>query len=121
MHQRRGHIQDFIQDKYVHYEFVVVPFDLTNDPTTFLCLINSFFPYLDKFFIVSIDDIFLYSKNDEKHVEHLTTVLRFLREHQLYANLRKNRLFWVEVNYLGHVVPKNGITVDSKKINAIME
>ena len=67
---------------YGHYEVVVVPFGLINAPTTFMCLMNSVLcPYLDKFMIVFIDDILIYSKNEEEHVEHLATMLRLLREH----------------------------------------
>ena len=79
------------------------------------------YPYLDKFFIVFIDDIFIYSKNEEDHVKHLEIVLRLLREHQLYAKLSKCNSFQTKVYYLGHVVSKKGITIDPEKINAIME
>jgi len=76
--------------RYGHYEFILVPFGLTNSPTTFTCLRNSVHhPYLAKFFIVFIDDILIYSKNEEEHVEHLATVLKLLREHKLYAKLSK--------------------------------
>ena len=68
--------------RYGHYEFVVVLFRLTNAPTTFTCLMNSvLLPYLDKFVIVFIDDILIYSKNEEENVENSTTMLRLLREH----------------------------------------
>ena len=101
---------------------IVVPFGLTNAPTTFICLMNSVWhPYLDKFVIVFIDDILLYYKNEEEHVEHLATIFRLLREHQLYAKLRKCNFFKAKVHYLGHVVSKEGITMDLKKIKAIME
>ena len=67
--------------RYGHYEFVVVPFGLTNDPATFMCFMNSVLcPYLDKFVIVFINDILVYSKNEEEHVENLATILRLLRE-----------------------------------------
>jgi hypothetical protein len=76
--------------RYGHYEFVVVPFGLTNAPATFMCLMNSVFSkYLDKFVIVFLDDILVYSKNEEEHEEHLRMVLQVLREHQLYAKLSK--------------------------------
>jgi hypothetical protein len=121
-HQRGGHLQDNFQTRYGHYEFVVVPFGLTNAPATFMCLMNSVLhPYLDKFVIVFIDDILVYSKNEEEHVEHLAAVLRLLREHQLYAKLNKCSFFQTEVHYLGHVVSKEGIAVDPEKIRAIME
>ena len=68
--------------KYGNYAFVVVPFSLTNALATFMCLMNSVLcPSLDKFVIVLIDDILIYSKNEEEHAEHLATVLRLLREH----------------------------------------
>ena len=67
--------------RYGHYQFVVVLFGLTNVTTTFMCLMNSVLhPYLDKFVIVFIDDILVYSKNEEEHAKHLATVLRLLRE-----------------------------------------
>ena len=79
---------------YGNYEFVVVPFGLTNAPTTFMCLMNSVLhPYLDNLVIVLIDDILEYSKNEEKHVEHLVVVLSLLRENQLYAKLNKCSFF----------------------------
>ena len=87
--------------RYKHYDFVVVPFGLTNVPATFTCLMNSVLcSFLDKFVIVFIDDILVYSKNEEEHAEHLVGVLRFLREHQLYAKLRKCSFFKIEVHYL---------------------
>ena len=105
------------QTRYGHYEFIVVPFGLTNAPTTFMCLMNSVLhPYLDKFVIVFIDRILVYSKNEEEHAEHLSTVLRLLRENQLYSKLSKCNFFHTEVHYLGHVVSKDGILVDPKKI-----
>ena len=67
---------------YGHYEFVVILFSLTNPIATFMCLMNSVLhPYLDKFFIVFIDDILVYSKNEEEHTKNLATVLKLLREH----------------------------------------
>ena len=91
------------QTEYGLYEFVVVPFSLTNAPATFMCLMNSVLrPYLDKFFIVFIDDILVYYKNEEEHAEHLASLLRLLRENQLYAKLNKCSFFQNEVHYLGH-------------------
>ena len=76
--------------RYGHYEFVVVPFGLTNAPATFMCLMNSVFSrYLDKFVLVFLDDILVYSKNEKEHEEHLRLTLQVLREHQLYAKLIK--------------------------------
>ena len=71
----------------------MVPFGLNNTPATFMCLMNSVMhPYLEKIVIISIDDILIYSKNEEEHVEHLAIVLRLLRDH-IYANLRKYNSF----------------------------
>ena len=73
-----------------HYEFVVVPFGLTNAPTTFMCLMNSVFSkYMNNFVLVFLYDIIIYSKNEEEHEEHLRMALQLLREHKLYAKLRK--------------------------------
>ena len=77
-----------------------------------MCLMNNVLhPYLDSFVIVFIYDILVYSKNEKEHVDHLKTVLRLLREHQLHAKLRKCSFFQTEVHYLGYVVSKEGIVV----------
>eukprot|EP00253_Pinus_taeda_P003430 PITA_03430 len=108
--------------RYGHFDFVVVPFDLTNAPATFMYLMNSVLhPYLDNFVIVLINDILVSSKNEEEHVEHLVEVLRFLRENQLYDKLNKCSFFHKEVHYLGHVVSKEGIAIDLKKIRVIID
>ncbi|XP_073033875.1 uncharacterized protein [Primulina eburnea] len=106
--------------RYGHYEFLVMSFGLTNAPSVFMDLMNRVFkPYLDSFVIVFIEDILIYSKTWELHVEHLRTVLQLLREQQLYAKL-KNCEFWLEqVSFLGHIVSREGIGVDPMKIEAI--
>ena len=79
---------------YGHYEFVLVHFGFINVPTTFMYLMNNLLhPYLDSFSMLFIDDILIYSKNEEENVEHLGVVLRFLIENQSYAKLRKCSLF----------------------------
>eukprot|EP00253_Pinus_taeda_P027318 PITA_27318 len=99
-----------------------VMFVKKKDGTLRLCIDCSvLYPYLDKFVIVFIDNILVYYKNEEEHVKHLTALLRLLREHQLYAKLRKCSFFQTKVHYLGHVVSKDGIAVDPEKIRAIME
>ena len=76
--------------RYGHYEFLVMPFRLTNAPAAFMDLMNRVFrPYLDQFVVVVIDDILVYSKNEEEHEQHLRIVLQTLRENQLYAKLSK--------------------------------
>jgi hypothetical protein len=75
--------------------------------------------YLDKFVIVFLDDILVYSKSEEEHEHHLRLVLQVLREHQLYAKLSKCYFYQEHIHYLGHIVSKQGITVDPEKIEAI--
>eukprot|EP00253_Pinus_taeda_P016502 PITA_16502 len=108
--------------RYGHYEFVVLPFGLTNAPATFMCLMNGIFhPYLDQFVLIFIDDILIYSRTIEEHYEHLRIVLQTLREHQLYAKFSKCDFFKEEIQCLGHVISKEGIAVDPEKIKAIMD
>ncbi|EOY31685.1 Uncharacterized protein TCM_038736 [Theobroma cacao] len=108
--------------RYGHYEFLVMPFGLTNAPAVFMDLMNMVFhPYLDKFVIVFIDDILVYSKNDDEHAAHLRIVLQTLRERQLYAKFSKCEFWLKEVVFLGHVVFGAGIYVDPKKIEAILQ
>ena len=125
---RSGYHQVRIKDEYIHktsfrtryghYEFVVVPFGLTNAPATFMCLMNSVFSkYLDKFVHVFLDDILIYSKNEE---EHLRLKLQLPREHQLYAKLSKCEFYRDRIQYLGHIISEEGISVDPEKIESIM-
>eukprot|EP00253_Pinus_taeda_P019316 PITA_19316 len=108
--------------RYGHYEFVVLPFGLTTAPATFMCLMNSVFhQFLDKFVLIFIDDILIYSRSKEEHEEHLRMVLQTLREHQLYAKLSKCDFYKEEIQYLGHVISQEGIAVDPEKIKTILE
>jgi hypothetical protein len=92
-------------------------FGLTNAPAYFMYLMNSvFLPELDKFMIVFIDDILVYSKNEEDHAEHLRIVLTRLREHQLYAKFSKYEFWLRTVPFLGHVLSENGISVNLSKV-----
>ena len=76
--------------RYRHYKFVIISFGLTNAPTSFMCLMKSILgKRLDKFVIVFIDDILIYSKDEKDHEEHLRIVLQILREHKVYAKLSK--------------------------------
>ena len=107
---------------YGNYEFLVMPFRLTNAPAAFMDLMNMVFsPYLDKFVIVFIDDILVYSGSPEEHAEHLRTVLQILRERQLYAKFSKCQ-FWLDkvVFFFCHVISTEGISVDPKKIEAVV-
>ena len=96
--------------RYGHYEFLVMSFGLTNVPAAFMDLMNQVFrPFLDRFVIVFIDDILVYSRSEEEHAMHLRCVLQTLRKHQLYAKFSKCE-FWLDhVAFLGHVVSKDGI------------
>jgi hypothetical protein len=111
-----------IRTRYGHYEFLVMPFGLTNAPSVFMDLMNRVFHrYLDWFVVVFIDDILVYSANHREHENHLKTVLGVLRENKLFAKLKKCE-FWLEsVSFLGHVISKDGISVDPKKIEAVVE
>ncbi|GKE49773.1 putative reverse transcriptase domain-containing protein, partial [Tanacetum coccineum] len=123
-HQLRVHEVDIsmtaFRTRYGHFEFTVMPFGLTNAPAIFKDLMNKFYmPYLDKFVIVFINDILIYSKTQEEHVEHLRFVLELLKKEKLYAKFFK-REFWLrEVQFLGHVINGNGIHMDPSKIEAV--
>nr|GEZ66736.1 putative reverse transcriptase domain-containing protein [Tanacetum cinerariifolium] len=106
--------------RYGHYEFRVMPFGLTNAPVVFMDLMNRVCkPYLDKFVIVFIDDILIYSKYKEDHEKHMKTILEQLKRGQLYAKFSKCD-FWLEsVQFLGHVIDSEGIHVDPAKIASI--
>jgi hypothetical protein len=107
---------------YRHYEFVVIPFGLTNAPTTFMCLMNNLFSqYLHKFLLIFIDDILVYSKNEEEHEENLNVVLKNLREPKLYSKFDKCDFYQRKIRYLGKVISEDGIVVDPENINVIME
>jgi hypothetical protein len=125
-HQVRINDEDIsktaFRTRYGHYEFTVVPFGLSNTPVVFMCLMNGVFrDYLDKFVIVFLDDILVYSKSEEEHDQHLRMVLQVLREHQLYAKLRKCSFYQRQIHYLGHIISEEGIVVDPEKVEAIRE
>jgi hypothetical protein len=103
--------------RYGLYEYTVMSFGLTNAPAYFMYLMNKIFmEYLDKFVVVFIDAILIYSKNEEEHEEHLRLVLQKLREHELYANFSKCEFWLKEVDFLGHIITNGGIAVDPSKV-----
>src|SRR5687767_2454798 len=97
-------------------------FGLTNAATYFMYFMNSvFMPELDKFIVVFIDYILVYSKNEEEHAEHLHVVLQRLRDHQLYAKFSKCEFWLASVKFLGHTISRNGIAVDPSKVQEVMD
>jgi hypothetical protein len=108
--------------RYGLYEYLVMSFGLTNAPAYFMYLMNFvFMQELDKFVVVFIDDILIYSKNSEDHVKHLHVVLQKLRDHHLYAKFSKCE-FWLDtVKFLGHTISNNDIFIDPSKVQEMMD
>nr|GEW26719.1 putative reverse transcriptase domain-containing protein [Tanacetum cinerariifolium] len=123
-HHLRVHEDDIIKTafrmRYGHFEFTVMPFGLTNAPTVFINLMNWVCkPHLDKFVIIFIDDILIYSKYKEEHEVHLRLVLELLKKEKLYAKFSKYE-FWLQaMHFIGHVINQNGTHVDPSKIEAV--
>ncbi|WVZ52533.1 LOW QUALITY PROTEIN: hypothetical protein U9M48_003581, partial [Paspalum notatum var. saurae] len=107
--------------RYGLYEYLVMSFGLTNAPAFFMYLMNSvFMNELDKFVVVFIDDILVYSKNEKEHEEHLRIVLSRLREHKLYAKFSKCAFWLKEVAFLGHILSAKGVAVDPSKVEDVL-
>jgi hypothetical protein len=107
--------------RYGLYEYTVISFGLTNALAYFMYLLNKvFMECLDKFVVVFIDDILVYSRSEEEHEEHLHLVLQKLRDHKLYAKLRKYEFWLKQVAFLGHIISKGGISVDPSKIQDVL-
>jgi len=110
------------RSRYGHYKYVVMPFGVTNALTVFMDYMNKIFrPILDKFVVVFINDIVIYSKTQDEHIEHLRLVLGILSEKQLYAKLSKCEFWMDEVQFLGHVISAQGISVDPAKVDAVVK
>ena len=106
--------------RYGHYEFLVLPFGLTNAPASFMDLMNSVFnPYLDKFIIIYLDDILIYSEEEKDHLGHIRKTLEILRKNKLYAKLAKCTFCVPEVEYLGFILKGNGVIINPHKTSAI--
>jgi len=99
-----------------------MPFGVTNAPAIFMDYMNRIFrPWLDKFVVVFIEDILIYSKTRGEHADHLKVVLKILRDHQLYGKLSKCEFWLEEVQFLGHVISVKGIAVDPAKIETVLK
>ncbi|KAH0709456.1 hypothetical protein KY284_010883 [Solanum tuberosum] len=125
-HQLRVRDRDILKTAfrtwYGHYEFVVMSFVLTNALAAFMDLMNRVFKqYLDLFIIVFIDDILIYSRNEEEHASHFRVVLQTLKDRQLFAKFNKCKFLLQSVAFLGHIVSSEGIRVDSQKIEAVKQ
>ncbi|GJU59191.1 putative reverse transcriptase domain-containing protein [Tanacetum coccineum] len=123
-HQLRVREEDIpktaFRTRYGHFEFTVMPFGLTNASAIFMDLMNRVCkPYLDKFIILFIDDILIYSKSEEEHEVYLKTILDLLKKEKLYAKFSKCEFWLKEVQFLGHVVNRDGIHVDPSKVESV--
>ena len=104
-----------------HYEFKVMPFGLCNAPATFQALMNKVFSkYLRKFVVIFFDDILIYSKNWQDHIRHIEETLKVLKAQQLYAKKSKCAFGQQSLEYLGHIIMKEGVKVDPVKVEAIL-
>ncbi|WVZ75838.1 hypothetical protein U9M48_023863 [Paspalum notatum var. saurae] len=129
--QRSGYYQIKIREedmpktafstRYGLYEYLIMSFGLTNAPTFFMYMMNSvFMNELDKFVVVFIDDILIYSKNEKEHEDHLRIVLTRLREHKFYAKFSKCAFLLKEVSFLGHILSEKGVPVDPSKVEDVL-
>eukprot|EP01113_Clastostelium_recurvatum_P034980 TRINITY_DN4817_c0_g2_i2.p1 TRINITY_DN4817_c0_g2~~TRINITY_DN4817_c0_g2_i2.p1 ORF type:complete len:896 (+),score=120.90 TRINITY_DN4817_c0_g2_i2:2313-5000(+) len=108
--------------KFGNFEFLVMTFGFTNAPATFQALVNRIFaPFINKFMVVYLDDILVFSKTAEEHVEHVTSMLEVLRANKLYAKRSKCALFQDSIDFLGHIVSGEGIATDPAKVAAVQD
>jgi hypothetical protein len=108
--------------RYGLYDYLVISFGLTNALAYFMYLMSTVFkPELDKFVMVFIDDILIYSKSEQQHALHLRVILQWLRNHQLYAKFSKSAFWLKEVPFLGHIISIEGIVVDPSKVYEVLD
>jgi hypothetical protein len=108
--------------RHGHYEWLVLPMGLTNAPASFMSLMeNTFREELDKFVVVFLDDILIYSRTIEEHEEHLRLAFRRLRANKLYVKESKCEFFKREVEFLGHIVGREGVKMMESKVKAIID
>ena len=108
--------------QFGHYQFRVLPFGLCNAPATFQRLMNDVFRrHINRFVLVYLDDVLVYSRNPEEHLAHLRAVLTLLRQHKLFIKRSKCTFAMTSINFLGHVISDKGITMDPSKTKAILE
>jgi hypothetical protein len=124
-HQLKIRASDILKTTFITqyglYEYTVMSFGLTNAPAYFMYLMNKLFmEYLDKFVVVFINDILIFSKNEEEQNKHLHLVLQKLRENQLYAKLNKWEFWLKEVSFLGHIISEGGISIDPSKVKDVL-
>jgi hypothetical protein len=125
-HQIKIHEKDIsktsFSTRYSLYEYLVMSFGLTNAHAHFMYLMNSIFmEELEKFVVVFIDNILVFSRSKKEHEDHLRIVLQRLRDHQLYVKFNKCEFWLTEVQFLGHVVSSEGISMDLSKVRAVLD
>jgi hypothetical protein len=105
-----------------HFQFRVMPFGLTNAPATFQCLMNAIFAkYMRKFVLIFMDDILIFSKSLEDHLEHLNLVFQTLLEHKLYIKFSKCTFAQQQITCLAHIISKEGVSTDPAKTEAMLQ
>ncbi|CAL9084794.1 unnamed protein product, partial [Musa textilis] len=108
--------------KYGAFEFLVMPFDLTNAPATFCTLMNQLFKEsLDKFMVVYLDDIVVYNRTLEEHIEHLRIIFKVLRKNTLFMKREKCYFTQMEILFLGHRIGNGSIRMNKSKVQAVAE